>query len=149
MDDMSECEFPAINSNFEEERKIFAETKTIAVVGLSPDETKDSNRIAKYLQAQGFKIIPVYPKGETTLGEKVFKNLSDIQDKVDMANLFVNASRVQEVADQAIARGDVKTLWLQMGIVNNAAAQKAKDSGIRVVQNKCVKVEHQRILGKT
>lgn len=142
---MAECEIPSVNSNPDEIRKIFAGTRTIAVVGLSPDPEKDSHRVAAYLQQKGFKIIPVYPKGETILGEKVYQNLSDIKEKVDMADLFVNAGRVPDIADQAIARGDVKTLWLQMGIVNNAAAQKARDAGLTVVQSKCAQVEHRRI----
>ncbi len=142
---MAECEIPSINSNPDEIRKVFTGTRTIAVVGLSPDPEKDSHKVAAYLQQQGFKIIPVYPKGETILGEKVYQNLSDIKEKVDMADLFINAGRVPDVADQAIARGDVKTLWLQSGIVNNAAAQKARDAGLTVVQSKCAKVEHRRM----
>lgn len=143
---MDECEVPSVNSNPEEIKRVFSGTKTIAVVGLSPDPAKDSHRIALYLQGQGFKIVPVYPKGDTILGEKVYQNLSDIQEKVDMADLFVNAGRVPDIADQAIARGDIKTLWLQSGIVNNEAAQKARDAGLTVVQNKCAKVEHRRFL---
>lgn len=142
-----ECEFPTVNSNPEEERKILEETRTIAVVGLSPDETKDSHQIAKYLKETGYKIIPVYPKGETILGEKVYHSLEEIPEKVDMANLFVNAARVPDVVEQALKRKDVKTVWMQLGIVNNEAAERAKAAGMKVVQSKCIKVEHRKVFG--
>lgn len=142
-----ECEFPTVNSNPEEERKILEETRTIAVVGLSPDETKDSHQIAKYLKEKGYKIIPVYPKGETILGEKVYHSLEEIPEKVDMADVFVNAGRVPDVVEQALKRKDVKTIWMQLGIVNNEAAERAKAGGIKVVQSKCIKVEHRKIFG--
>ena len=71
-----ECEFPSINANKQEIKEIFDSVETIAVVGLSPDESKDSNRVAKYLQEHGFKIVPIYPKGDTILGQKVYRSLS-------------------------------------------------------------------------
>ncbi len=140
-----ECEFPTVNSNKEEIKGIFEETKTIAIVGLSPKEEKPSNLVAKYLQNAGFKIIPVYPKEETILGEKVYRSLEEIPVKVDMVDVFRKPDVVSLVVDQAIARGDVKTVWTQIGIVNNTAAQKATDSGMNVVQNLCTKIEHKAI----
>lgn len=141
-----ECEFPSVNSNKEEIREIFASIKTIAVLGLSPDATKDSHRVALYLQQAGFKIIPVYPKEETILGEKVYRSLADIPFEVDMVNIFRKPAALDLIADASIARGDIKVFWAQKGIVNNAAAQKAENAGMKVVQNQCSMVEHRELV---
>lgn len=140
-----ECEFPTINSNKQEILEIFNITKTIAVVGLSPDESKDSHRVAKYLQEHGFKIVPIYPKEETILGEKVYRSLAEVPFAIDMVDIFRKPDILGVVADACIARGDVKIFWSQKGIVNNEAAQKAKDAGMRVVQNMCTMVEHRML----
>ena len=140
-----ECEFPTVNSNMEEVREIFESVKTIAVLGLSPNETKDSHRVAKYLQEHGYKIVPVYPKEETILGEKVYRSLAEIPFEVDMVNIFRKPAVLPAVADACIARGDVKVFWSQKGIVNNEAAQKAKDAGMIVVQNQCAMVDHKNL----
>lgn len=142
-----ECEFPTVNSNKDEIVKIFRDTKTIAIVGLSPDESKDSNRVAKYLQNAGFKIIPIYPKEDVILGEKVFRSLSDVDCQVDLVNIFRKPDFVMNVVEEAIQKGDVKTIWTQKGIVNNAAAELAKKHNMNVVQNLCTMVEHRNILG--
>ncbi len=137
-----ECEFPSVNSNREEIKEIFESVKTIAVLGLSPDESKASHRVAKYLQSVGYKIIPVYPKGDTILGEKVYNSLAEIPFDVDMVDIFRKPAAFDAVADACIERGDIKVFWGQLGLVNNNAAQKAKDAGMRVVQNCCSMVEH-------
>ena len=142
-----ECEFPSINSNKGEIKAIFENTKTIAVIGLSPDESKDSNRVAKYLQNVGFKIIPVYPKEEMILGEKVFRSLAEIDCVVDLVNIFRKPDFVMNVVEEAIARNDVKTIWTQKGIVNNEAAELAQKNNMNVVQNYCTMVEHRNIFG--
>ena len=140
-----ECEFPTVNSNMDEVKKIFDTVKTIAVLGLSPDVTKDSHRVAAYLQAHGYKIIPIYPKGDTILGEKVYKSLADIPDQVDMVDIFRKPAALDAIADACIARGDVKVFWAQKGIVNNEAAKKAEDAGMKVVQNQCSMVDHRNL----
>jgi len=140
-----ECEFPSVNSNKQEIKEIFSIVKTIAVLGLSPDETKASHRVAKYLQSVGFKIVPVYPKEETILGEKVYRSLVEIPFAVDMVNIFRKPKVLDAVADACISRGDVKVFWAQKEIVNNAAAQKAKDAGMMAVQNMCSMVEHKSL----
>jgi len=140
-----ECEFPSINSDKQEIEKIFNTVKTIAILGLSPDETKDSHKVAKYLKEQGFKIIPVYPKGEKILGEKVYNSLLEIPFAVDMVDIFRKPQALDIVADACIERGDVKVFWAQKGIVNNEAAQKVKDAGITVVQNMCSMVEYRNL----
>ncbi len=141
-----ECEMPRVNSNSEEIIKYFKETKTIAVLGASPKPEKDSHRVAKYLRDVGYKMIPVYPKEETILGQKVYRSLVEIDEPVDMVVVFRKPGVVDAVADACIARGDVKVLWTQIGIINNNAAQKAKDAGINVVQNLCAMVEHRELL---
>ncbi|MBT5935021.1 CoA-binding protein [Sulfurimonas sp.] len=140
-----ECEFPSVNSNKEEVKEIFSSVKTIAILGLSPDETKASHEVAKYLQEAGFKIIPVYPKEETILGEKVFRSLKEIDCNVDMVDVFRKPEALDAIAEACIARGDVKIFWTQIGIINNAAAQKAEDAGMQVVQNQCSMVEHKNL----
>lgn len=140
-----ECEFPSVNSNKEEVKEIFSSVKSIAILGLSPDETKASHRVAKYLQEVGYKIIPVYPKEETILGEKVFRSLKEIDCTVDMVDVFRKPVALDAIADACIARGDVKVFWAQKEIINNAAAQKAQDAGMKVVQNQCSMVEHKNL----
>jgi hypothetical protein len=140
-----ECEFPTINSNKQEIKEIFYITKTIAVVGLSPDESKASHRVAKYLQEQGFKIVPIYPKEETILGEKVYRSLLEIPFQIDMVDIFRKPKELDNVANLCIERGDIKVFWAQKGIVNNEAAKKANNAGMRVVQNMCTMVEHRAL----
>jgi hypothetical protein len=143
-----ECEFPTVNANDDQMKEILENVKTIAVLGLSPDESKDSNRVARYLQSKGYKIIPVYPKDDVEiLGEKVYTSLADVPNGVDMINIFRKPNALDAIADAAIARGDVKVFWSQKGIVNNAAAQKAEDAGMKVVQNHCSMVEHSKLIG--
>ncbi len=140
-----ECEFPSVNSNKEEIKEIFSNVKSIAIVGLSPDETKASHRVAKYLQEAGYKIIPIYPKEETILGEKVFRSLKEVDCNVDMVDIFRKSKALDDIAEVCIARGDVKVFWAQKEIINNVAAQKAQDAGMKVVQNQCSMVEHKNL----
>jgi predicted CoA-binding protein len=142
-----ECEFPRINSNEEEVKKYLQETKTIAVVGASPNPTKDSHKVTKYLIEKGYKVFPIYPKEDEILGQKVYRSLAEIPEEVDMVVVFRKPAAVMPIAEACIKRGDVKVLWTQIGIVNNDAAQKAKDAGIDVVQNMCAMVEHKELLG--
>ncbi len=137
-----ECESPTINSSSEQIKEIFAQTKTIAIIGLSPDSTKASYRVAKYLKEQGFKIVPVYPKEEEILGEKVYRSLAEIPFAVDMVDIFRKSEALIAVAKAVLERGDVKCFWAQKGIVNNEAAQMIEKAGLKVVQNRCTMVEH-------
>ncbi|MEW5832952.1 MAG: CoA-binding protein [Campylobacterota bacterium] len=140
-----ECQFPTVNATNDEIKAILEGVKTIAVLGLSPDPTKDSYRVAEYLKNAGYTIIPVYPKEETILGEKVYRSLAEIPCAVDMVNIFRKPDALDAVADECIKRGDVKVFWAQKGIVNNDAAQKARNAGMKVVQNHCSMVEHRMI----
>lgn len=140
-----ECELPSINSNNEQMKKYFEETNTIAIIGVSPKEEKDSHKVAKYLKEVGYKIIPIYPKEEEILGEKVYRSLADIREPVDMVVIFRKPDALNKIADEVIKRGDVKIYWTQIGLVNNEAGQKVKDAGINVVQSYCAMVEHKAL----
>jgi predicted CoA-binding protein len=137
---------PTINTNDAKIiRKIFEDCKSIAIIGLSPDETKASNMVARYLLSKGYKIIPIYPKEEMILGEKVYRSLSEVPDRVDMVDMFRKPEIADTLVEEAMKRGDVKYFWLQLGIVNDAAIKKAIEAGMIGVQNKCTKIEHQRL----
>lgn len=141
-----ECPMPTINTNDAKIiRKIFEDCKSIAIIGLSPDETKASNMVARYLLSKGYKIIPIYPKEEMILGEKVYRSLSEVQDRVDMVDMFRKPEIADTLVEEAMKRGDVKYFWLQLGIVNDAAIKKAIEAGMIGIQNKCTKIEHQRL----
>ena len=140
-----ECEFPTVNATNDEIKAILDEVKTIAVLGLSPDSTKDSYRVAQYLKNAGYTIVPVYPKEDVILGEKVYRSLAEIPFSVDMVNIFRTPDALDAIADACIARADVKVFWAQKGIVNNEAAEKARNAGMKVVQNHCSMVEHRLI----
>lgn len=140
-----QCEMATVNSNKDEIREIFANTKTIAIIGLSPDESKASNMVGNYLKNAGFKIVPVYPKGDKILGETVYKSLSEIPFKVDMVDIFRKPEVIGLVVDACIQRGDIDCVWTQLGLVNNEAASKATEAGIKVVQNYCTKIEHSQL----
>lgn len=141
-----ECPMPTINTNDAKIiRKIFEDCKSIAIIGLSPDETKASNMVARYLLSKGYKIIPIYPKEEMILGEKVYRSLSEVPDRVDMVDMFRKPEIADTLVEEAIKRGDVKYFWLQLGVVNDAAIKKAIEAGMIGIQNKCTKIEHQRL----
>jgi uncharacterized protein len=139
-----ECEMPQVNSDKTQIKKILEDTKTVAIIGCSPKPDKDSNKVAVYLQNAGYKIIPVYPKEDVILGEKVYRSLSEIPSdiKVDMVDIFRKPDVIAEVVDEALQRDDVKCIWTQLGLVHNEAAKKAEDAGLQVVQSHCTKIEH-------
>jgi len=142
-----ECEFPTVNSTSEEIIEILKNVKTIAVMGLSPDSSKPSFYVSEYMQEQGYKIYPVYPKGDLILGEKVYRSLSEIPEAIDCVNIFRKPAAVDPIVDEALKRDDVKVIWTQVGIVNNSAAVKAQNEGLQVIQNKCLMIEHRAIKG--
>lgn len=127
--------------------------KTIAVVGLSREPEKDSHRVGAYLKAHGFRIIPVNPFADEVLGEKSYKSLLDmppeIQKTVEVVEIFRPPEEVPNIVDQAIrlkaSHGTLQVVWMQLGIVNDKAAEAAKKAGLTVVMNKCMMVEHDRI----
>jgi predicted CoA-binding protein len=139
-----ECEHPTVNSNKKEILEILESVKTIAIIGLSPDESKASNMVGKFLKQKGYKIVPVYPKEETILGEKVYRSLVEIPFEVDMVDVFRKPNAFNAVVDACIERGDIKVFWGQLGLVNNEAAKRAEQAGMKVVQNHCPKIELQK-----
>jgi len=125
-------------------RQILSSAKNIAVVGLSPDESKPSNETAKFLIERGFNIFPVYPKFDEILGRKVYRNLTQIDQDIDIAVMFRKGEFASELVKDAVKKG-VKTLWLQLGITNDEAGAVARENGINFVQDKCIKIELQRL----
>ena len=125
-------------------RQILSSARNIAVVGLSPDESKPSNEVAKFLIESGFNVFPVYPKFDEILGRKVYRNLTQIDQDIDIAVMFRKGEFASELVKDAVKKG-VKTLWLQLGITNDEAGAVARENGINFVQDKCIKIELQRL----
>jgi predicted CoA-binding protein len=127
-------------------RRILARSRTLAVVGLSAQWHRPSYFAAKYMQDHGYGIVPVNPRYDEVLGQKCYPDLRSIPHPVDLVDCFRKASDIPPLAEDAIAIG-AKVLWMQLGIVNEAAAQRAVAAELDVVMNRCVKIEHARILG--
>ncbi len=129
-------------------RRILRETKTIAMVGLSANWNRPSFFAAKYLLDRGYKVIPVNPAaaGQEILGQKVYGSLEELPQKVDMVDIFRNSEAAGPITDEAIKHG-AKVVWMQLGVVNDAAAKRAEDAGLKVVMNRCPKIEHSRLAG--
>ena len=127
-------------------RRILLRHRTFAVVGLSANWYRPSYFAAKYLQDHGYRIIPVNPRYGEVLGEKCYADLRSIPGPVDIVDCFRKSVEIPAIADDAIAMG-AKVLWMQLGIVNDEAARRASEAGLDVVMNRCVKIEHARILG--
>jgi uncharacterized protein len=138
-----EVAMPRIESD-SELRKLITSARTIAVVGLSPREHRDSHRVAKYLQSQGFRIIPVNPNATDVLGEKAYASLKDVPESVDIVNVFRRPELVDDIAREAVEIG-AGSIWMQMGIVNESAASTAEIAGLNVVMDRCLMVDHGRL----
>jgi predicted CoA-binding protein len=127
-------------------RRILRETKTIAVVGLSAQWHRPSYFAAKYMLDHGYRVIPVNPTYAEVLGQKCYKSLRDIPQPVDMVDCFRRSAEILPIAEDAIAIG-AKTLWMQLGVVNQAAANLAEAAGLQVIMDRCVKIEYARLFG--
>lgn len=143
-----QCEMPDSNPLEEDIKQLLQKSNTIAVVGISRKEDRDSYKVAKYLKEHGFKIIPVNPRYEEVLGEKCSKSLSDIPFSVDIVDIFRKPESIPPIVDEAIKIG-AKAVWMQLGLAHNASAKKAREAGLEVVMNKCIKIEHSRLLRET
>jgi predicted CoA-binding protein len=121
--------------------RIYAETRIIAVVGASADVSKAAHQVPRYLQRQGYRIVPVNPRGGELFGEPVFRSLAEVDMPVDVVDVFRPAQEAPEIARQAIAIG-AKSLWLQLGIVSEEARQVAEAAGLTVVMNRCMGATH-------
>jgi uncharacterized protein len=127
-------------------RRVLNEYKRVAVVGLSADWSRPSYFAAKYLLDHGFEVIPVNPKYEEILGQKCYPDLQSIPSGVDVVDLFQRTERVPPFVDEAIAI-KAKLVWMQLGVVHEEAAQKARDAGLEVIMDRCMKIEYARLFG--
>jgi predicted CoA-binding protein len=127
-------------------RRILTDYKRVAMVGLSDDWSRPSNFAAKYLLDHGFEVIPINPKYPEILGQKCYADLRDIPEPVDIVDLFQRVERIPPFVDQAIEIG-AKVVWMQLGIIHEEAAQKARDAGLEVVMDRCMKIEYARLFG--
>ncbi|WP_322800476.1 CoA-binding protein [Thermoflexus sp.] len=126
-------------------RRILTESRVVAVVGLSADPTRPSHQVASYLQRQGYRIIPVNPTIQEVLGEPSYPDLLSVPEPVDVVDIFRPARYVPEIVEQAIAKG-AKVIWMQLGVIHFEAAQRAQEAGLLVVMDRCMKMEHQRLM---
>tara|TARA_B100001079_G_C16123302_1_gene388014 strand:+ start:229 stop:642 length:414 start_codon:yes stop_codon:yes gene_type:complete len=127
-------------------REILAQTRRVAVIGLSSNPDRASYGVAEALQSEGFDIVPVNPNEDKVLGENAFPDLRHMTGMVDVVDVFRASEHVPQIVDACIERG-VRTLWLQEGVIHHEAAQKAVDAGIEVVMDRCMLKEYRRLLG--
>lgn len=140
------CELPLQNATSEEIRRLLQQARTIAVVGLSDKPDRDSFRVAHYLKAHGYRIIPVNPNLTEVLGERACASLRDVPEPVDIVDIFRKPEAVPAIVEDAIAIG-AKAVWMQEGIAHNAAADRARAAGLQVVMSKCILKEHRNAFG--
>jgi len=126
--------------------ELLRRANTIAVVGLSGNRTRASYGVSRFLQRQGYRVIPVNPNETEVLGEHAYPSLRDVPDDIDIVNIFRRSEKVPEVVDDALQKG-TRCIWMQEGIINNGAAQKAEEAGVPVVMNRCILKELARLLG--
>jgi predicted CoA-binding protein len=132
-------------------KNILTQTKRIAVVGASLNPVRPSYYVARYLKTKGYDIVPVNPAhaGKTLLGVTVVSQLSDIEGGVDMVDIFRRSETVPEIVDEALqVFPDLATIWMQIGVQHSEAAAKAEAKGVTVIQNRCPKIEYQRLFGE-
>jgi len=139
------CELPLSNASEREIDEILSSAKTIAVVGLSEKVDRESHLVARYLQAKGYRVIPVNPAVAEVLGERSYPDLVSIPPEIaiDVVDIFRKPEFIPAVVDAAIPRA-ARAVWMQLGLVHNAAAEKARAAGLEVVMDRCMKVEHAR-----
>ena len=125
-------------------RRILKENRVIAVVGLSAKRHRPSHSVAQYLLEHGYRVIPVNPSYQEVLGQKCYPSLRDIPERVDIVDCFRRSAEIMPVAEDAIAVG-AKVLWMQIGVINEAAAEKARKAGLDVVMDRCIEIEYARL----
>ncbi|WP_134672081.1 CoA-binding protein [Halorussus marinus] len=121
--------------------------ETIAVVGCSSTPGKDAHEIPKYLREHGYEVIPINPHADEIFGREAYDSLSDVDERVDIVDVFRPSEEVADIVDEALERDDVRVIWTQLGIADDEAAERAEAAGKRVVQDRCLKVEHGRLVG--
>jgi uncharacterized protein len=127
-------------------KELLLKSRVVAVVGLSPDQHKPSNEVARYLQRKGYRIIPVNPTQDMILGEKAYKSLVDIQEEIDIVDIFRKPDEVIPLVREALQIRP-RAIWLQLGVRNDEAKELVEKSGIPFIMDRCVKQEHSRLLG--
>ena len=135
------------NVNMQEIKKILEKSVSIAVVGLSPKEIRPSNLVGRYLIDAGYTIIPVNPGHTEILGKKCYSSLTEINEQVDIVDIFRRSEDVLPVVEEAIAIG-AKVIWMQLGIVNHQAAARAEEAGLTVIMDRCIKIDHNDLFKK-
>ena len=135
-----------ISTRSEAIRRLLQQARTIAVVGISTKPERPSHEVAHYLQRAGYTIIPVNPAYEEVLGQKCYPSLHEVPGKIDLVDVFRKPAEVMAVVDEAIAVG-AGSVWLQLGVIAPDAADKAAAAGLKVVSDRCTKIEHHRLLG--
>lgn len=133
------------NPSDDEIRALLKRVKRIAVVGLSPNEARPSFGVSQFMQRAGYGIVPVRPHVTEVLGELAYDQLADVPDSVDLVNVFRRAEEIDAVVDEAI-RLKLPAVWIQLGIANEAAAQRAVAAGLTVVMDRCIKIEYLRLM---
>lgn len=123
--------------------RILAQTKTIAVVGLSPNADRPSNGVSRYMQSHGYRIIPVNPNESEVLGQKAYARLDDVPERIDLVNIFRRSEEAGRHVDEAIRIG-ARGVWLQEGVVDEDAARRALEAGLDVVMDRCIMKEHMK-----
>jgi predicted CoA-binding protein len=141
----SGCEIPEYNPPSDEIRAILEKNGTVAIVGLSPKPERDSHKVGKYLQENGYTIVPVNPGQKEILGETCYRDLRSIPFPIEVVDIFRKPEAVGPIVDDAINIG-AKVVWMQLGIANNEAAEKARKAGLEVVMSKCIKIEHSKMV---
>jgi predicted CoA-binding protein len=130
--------------------EILRDSKTIAIIGVKQDESEDAHRIPRYMQAEGYRIIPVNPKLDRILGEAAYDRLGDVDVPIDLVNLFRAPENIPEHVREILALPNrPKAVWMQLGIYHGTGAAKLRAQGITVIQDRCIMVEHRRLFGAT
>lgn len=142
---MAECEIAEKNVTEQDLVEILNRSRTVAVIGISHKEDRDSHKVAKYLKDHGYKMIPVNPKYKEVLGEPCYPNLKSVPEHIDVVDIFRNIEAIPAIVDEAITVG-AGCVWMQLGLAHNGAAEKARCAGLKVVMNKCIKIEHAHLM---
>ena len=125
---------------------ILRKSKTVAVVGISDKEERDSHKVARYLKNHGYRIIPVNPKLTEVLGETCYPDLRSVPDHIDVVDVFRSIDAIPSIVEEAVAVG-ADAVWMQIGLQHEEAAEKARKAGLAVVMNRCMKIEHSQLSG--
>lgn len=135
------------NPDDEAIRALLEKARRIAVVGLSPKPHRDSHRVSRYLLERGYEVVPVYPREDTILGQKVYRRIQDVPGRIDLVDVFRRSEFLPAVFDDGMAAG-VPAFWLQFGCIDEEGARRATEAGATVVMDRCIMVEHAALLGR-